>query len=315
VVKKKGEFVMGMESKFIWMNGELVPFEKATVHFLTPALHYGLGVFEGIRCYNTPKGPAVFRLTPHIQRLLDSLHILGVREFPYTHDQLCKAVNDTVRENGFSECYIRPLIYMGDGPLGLNLDASKPLVGIAAWEWGAYLGAEAAEKGIRMMVASFTRHHPNVNMTKAKITGNYPNSVMAKTMALRAGFDEAIMLDPNGLLAECTGENLFLVRGGKLYTTPRASILEGVTRDAVIAIARDLGYEVVEEVISRDQVYIADEAFLTGTAAECVAVCEVDFRKIGSGKMGPITRKIQETYHDAVRGQIKKYENWCELVG
>lgn len=306
---------MGMESKFIWMNGELVPFEKATIHFLTPALHYGLGAFEGIRCYSTSKGPAVFRLTEHLQRLVDSIHILGVIELPYTIEQMRTAVYETIRANGFLQCYIRPLIYMGDGPLGLSLDTSKPLLGIAVWEWGAYLGEEALEKGIRMMVSSFTRHHPNITMTKAKITGNYPNSVMAKTLALRAGFDEAIMLDPNGMLAECTGENLFLVRGGKLYTTSRATILEGITRDSIIAVARDMGYEVIEEAISRDQIYIADEAFLTGTAAECVAVCEVDFRKIGEGKTGPITRKIQNIYHDAIRGKLPKYESWCEYVG
>jgi len=306
---------MGTESKFIWMNGELVPFEKATVHFLTPALHYGLGVFEGIRCYNTDKGPAVFRLTEHLQRLVDSIHILGVLNFPYTVEQLRTATRETIRANGFSQCYIRPLIYMGEGPLGLNLDASKPMVGIAVWEWGAYLGEEALEKGVRMMVSSYTRHHPNVTMTKAKITGNYPNSVLAKTLAVRAGFDEAIMLDPNGLLAECSGENLFMIRGGKIYTTPRATILEGITRDSIITVASDMGYEVIEEPISRDQIYIADEAFLTGTAAECVAVCEVDFRKIGDGKMGPITRKIQKTFQDVVRGKVEKYEAWCDHVG
>ena len=306
---------MGYESQYIWINGKLVENEKATVHFLTPALHYGLGVFEGVRCYNTDKGPAVFRLTEHLQRLIDSIHILGALDFPYSIDQMRTAVNETIRANGFSQCYIRPLIYMGDGPLGLNLDASKPLLGIAAWEWGAYLGEEALEKGIRMMVSSFTRHHPNVTMTKAKVTGNYPNSVMAKTLALRAGFDEAIMLDPNGMLAECTGENLFLVRGGKLYTAPRATILEGITRDSIITVARGLGYEVIEEPISRDQIYIADEVFLTGTAAECVAVCEVDFRKIGNGKMGPVTKKIQSTFHDVIRGKVKEYESWCEYVG
>jgi len=305
---------MAMESKFIWMNGELVPFEKATVHFLTPALHYGLGVFEGIRCYSTDKGPAVFRLTEHIERLIDSIHILGVLDFPYSVEQLRAAVHETISANGLSQCYIRPLIYMGNGPLGLNLDASKPLVGIAVWEWGAYLGEEALEKGIRMMVSSYTRHHPNVTMTKAKITGNYPNSVMAKTLALRAGFDEAIMLDPNGMLAECTGENLFMVRDGKLYTAPRATILEGITRDSIITVARDMGYEVIEEPISRDQIYIADEAFLTGTAAECVAVCEVDFRKIGDGRMGPITRKIQKKFHEVIRGKVEKYEAWCDYV-
>ncbi|MFZ5818877.1 MAG: branched-chain amino acid transaminase [Chloroflexota bacterium] len=305
---------MAMESKYIWMDGKLVEFEKATVHFLTPALHYGLGVFEGIRCYNTSKGPAVFRLREHLERLVDSLEILGVREFPYSVEQLRQAVHETISVNEFSECYIRPLIYMAHGLLGLNLDASRPAVGIAVWEWGAYLGEEALEKGVRMMISSFTRHHPNVNMTKAKITGNYPNSVMAKTFAVRAGFDEAIMLDPNGLVSECTGENLFVVRGGKIYTTPRTSILEGITRDALITIARDLGYEVIEEQISRDQLYIADEVFLSGTAAECVSVTEIDYRKIGAGKAGPVARALQKAFHDAVRGKDAKYESWLDYV-
>lgn len=306
--------MMGMESKFIWMNGELVPFEKATVHFLTPALHYGLGAFEGIRCYNTPKGPAVFRLTDHLQRLLDSIHILGVREFPYSLDQLRSAVHETIRANGFAECYVRPLVYMGNGPLGLNLDASQPLLGIAVWEWGAYLGEEALEKGIRMMVASFTRPHPNTIMTKAKISGNYPNSVMAKTLALRAGFDEAIMLDPQGYVAECTGENLFVVRHGRIYTPYTATVLEGITRDTIFAVARDLGYEVLEEPISRDQLYIAEEAFVCGTAAECIGLSEIDFRTIGNGKMGPITRNIQRVYQDLIHGRVPKYEAWCDYV-
>jgi branched-chain amino acid aminotransferase len=305
---------MGMESKFIWMDGKLVEFEKATVHFLTPALHYGLGVFEGIRCYSTPKGPAVFRLREHLERLVDSVHILGVREFPYTVEQLREAVHQTIKANDFTQCYIRPLVYMANGALGLNLDASSPSVGIAVWEWGAYLGEESLEQGVRMMVSSFTRHHPNVTMTKAKITGNYPNSVMAKTLALRAGFDEAIMLDPTGLVAECTGENLFVVRGKKIHTAPRATVLEGITRDSVVTLAGDLGYEVVEEPISRDQLYIADEVFLTGTAAECVAVREIDFRTIGSGGMGPITRAIQKSFFQTARGDGKRSAEWLDPV-
>ena len=305
---------MGMESKYIWMDGKLVEFEKATVHVLAPALHYGLGAFEGIRCYNTPKGSAVFRLSEHLERLVDSIEILGVRDFPYSVEQLREAVHETIRANDFLECYVRPLIYMANGPLGLNLDVSKPSVAIAVWEWGAYLGADAFEKGIRMMVSSFTRQHPNASMTKAKITGNYPNSVMAKTLALRAGFDEAIMLDTNGLVSECTGENLFVVRGGKIYTAPRTTILEGITRDSIVTVARDLGYEVIEEQISRDQLYIADEVFLTGTAAECIAVCEIDFRKIGTGKAGPVVRAVQKVFHEAVHGQDARYEAWCDYV-
>jgi len=302
---------MAMESKYIWMDGKLVEYEKATVHFMTPALHYGMGVFEGIRCYSTPKGSGVFRLREHLERLIDSIQIFGVREFPYTVDQLRAAVHETIKANGLKECYIRPLIYMANGPLGLNLDASKPSVGIAVWEWGAYLNA-GEEGGIKVMISSFTRHHPNVTMTKAKVTGNYPNSVMAKTLALRAGFDEAIMLDPTGLVAECTGENLFVVRGGKLYTTLRANILEGITRDSIITMAGDMGYQVIEEPISRDQLYIADEVFLCGTAAECVAVREIDFRTIGSGKMGPITAAIQKAFFDTVRGNGKRSTEWLD---
>ena len=247
-----------MKSNYIWMDGELIPYERATVHFLTPTLHYGTGVFEGIRCYNTSKGPAVFRLRKHLDRFIKSILIAGIQDFAYTASQLYEAVHLTIRANGFSSCYIRPLVYMV-GPLGLDLDAWEPAVGIAVWEWAPLLGDDSAERGVRMMVSSFTRHHPNVMMTKAKITGNYVNSTMAKTLAKRAGFDEAVMLDPTGYVAECTGENLFLVREGAIYTPPRTTILEGVTRDALITLALDLEIPVIEEQISRDQLYTADE--------------------------------------------------------
>jgi branched-chain amino acid aminotransferase len=288
---------MGMESKYIWMNGELVEFEKATIHFLTPALHYGVGVFEGIRCYSTARGPAVFRLKEHVRRLVNSARVLGFRQLPYTKDELCEAIRLTVSANAFEECYIRPLIYLTDGGWNLTVDSGKPSVGIAVWEWNNYLGAEALEKGIRANITSFTRHHPNVMMTKAKITGNYSNSVLAKTESMRLGFDEAIMLDPQGYVAECTGENLFVVRDGKILTPPTAPVLEGITRDAVVTLARDLGFEVVETPISRDQLYIADEVFVCGTAAECIALREIDFRTIGEGKMGPVTRAVQQAFH------------------
>jgi branched-chain amino acid aminotransferase len=305
---------MGIESKYIWLNGGLVPFEKASVHFLTSGLHYGLSVFEGIRCYDTDQGPAVFRLREHSERLLNSAKILGFRTMPYTVDSVSDAIKETVAANGFKECYIRPLIYHTTPNPNLNLDVGEPNLGIAVWEWGQYLGPEAQERGIRVNVSSFTRHHPNVMMTKAKISGNYANSVLAKTESARLGFDEAIMLDPQGYLAECTGENLFLVRNGKVITPHTAAVLEGITRDSLITVAQDLGYEVVEQPVSRDQLYIADEMFLTGTAAECIAVTEVDFRVIGSGKMGPVTRRIQQAFHETIHGHGPHSAEWLDPV-
>src|SRR5574341_447224 len=215
---------MAMESKFIWMNGELVPFEKATLHFLTPALHYGAAVFEGIRAYNTAKGPAVFRLKEHVERLFDSARVFGFRELPWTVDQIREAVRQTVRANDFKDCYVRPLLYLDKGGWNLNVDNGKPSLAIAVWEWSNYLGEEALAKGIRANISSFTRHHPNVMMTKAKIAGNYANSFLAKTESVRLGFEEAILLDPEGYVAECTGENLFIVRGGKIYTPLTAPV-------------------------------------------------------------------------------------------
>jgi branched-chain amino acid aminotransferase len=306
---------MGMESKFIWKNGELVPFEQATLHFLTPALHYGAAVFEGIRSYNTPKGPAIFRLREHVERLFDSARVLGFREFPWSVDDLVKAHKDTVRANGFTDCYVRPLIYLDGGGWNLNVDSGKPSLMIAVWEWNNYLGDEALAKGIRANISSFTRHHVNVSMTKAKVSGNYANSILAKTESQRLGFEEAIMLDPQGYIAECTGENLFLIRKDKIITPSTAPVLEGITRHSIFTIARDLGYEVLEQPVSRDQLYIADEVFVCGTAAECIGLSEIDFRKIGNGKTGPITKKIQDVYHDAIRGKVKKYEEWCDYVG
>jgi len=305
---------MTLESKYIWMNGELVEFEKATVHFLTSALHYGAGVFEGIRCYDTPQGPAVFRLTEHMERLITSAKILGFRELPFTAEQLCEAAKMTIAANGFRECYIRPLIYHVTGNPNLNLDNGEAMVGIAVWEWGQYLGQEALERGVRANISSFTRHHPNVMMTKAKITGNYANSIFAKTESVRLGFDDAIMLDPQGYVAECTGENIFVVRKGQVYTPPTSAILEGITRDSLITVAWDLGYSVTEQPISRDHLYIADEVFVSGTAAECIAVCEVDFRVIGSGKMGPVTRSIQKAYHATVHGLGSRSAQWLDCV-
>ncbi|HVN53397.1 MAG TPA: branched-chain amino acid transaminase [Anaerolineaceae bacterium] len=305
---------MSKPTQFIWMNGELIDADKATIPFLNTALHYGVAVFEGIRCYQTPSGSAVFRLQEHIERLLDSAQILGFRSMPYTTDELIDAVNQVITANGFTQCYVRPLIFAGGPQTSLNLDDCPASVGITAWEWGAYLGEEAIEKGIRANVSSFTRHQPNVMMTKAKISGNYANSILAKTESARLGFDEAIMLDPQGYVAECTGENIFLVRKGNIYTTPTAAILEGITRDALLTICQDLGYEVIEQPVSRDQLYIADEVFVSGTAAEVVAVREIDFRQIGNGKMGPVTRKIQQAFQETIHGNGKHSAEWLYPV-
>jgi branched-chain amino acid aminotransferase len=305
---------MGMESKYIWMDGELVEFEKATVHILNPAMHYGAAVFEGLRAYNTPKGPAVFRLREHVERLLDSAQVFGVRKFAFTADDIVKAVKETVHVNGFTDCYVRPLLYLKGGAWNLNVDAGQPALAIAVWQWSNYLGEEALAKGIRANISSYTRHHPNVSMTKAKIAGNYVNSFLAKTESERLGFQEAIMLDPQGYVAECTGENLFMVRRGKLVTPATAPVLEGITRHTIHTIAKDLGYDVLEQPISRDQLYIADEVFVCGTAAECIGLSEIDFRTIGDGKTGPVTRAIQNVYHDLIRGKVAKYEEWCDYV-
>ncbi|HMN60382.1 MAG TPA: branched-chain amino acid transaminase [Anaerolinea sp.] len=302
------------KENLIWMDGELLEESRATVPFLTTALHYGLGVFEGIRCYHTARGPAIFRLDEHMQRLVNSAKILGFRSLPYTAEELGQACKQVVKANGFEACYIRPLIYHTSAQRSMNIDAGVAKVGIAAWEWGAYLGDEALESGVRMHVSSFTRHHPNVMMTKAKVTGNYANSSLAKTESVRLGFDEAVMLDPQGFVAECSGENLFIVRDGVIYTPSTPTVLEGITRDALMELAAGLGHRVVETQISRDQLYIADECFVCGTAAEVVPVTEIDFRVIGSGKMGPITRAIQKEFFALVHGEHARSAEWLDYV-
>ena len=305
---------MSTDKKYIWMDGEMLEAEKATVPFLNSALHYGLGVFEGIRAYKTDNGPAVFRLKEHMDRLIDSAMILGFRDMPYTSEALCQAVVDTVAANKVEQCYIRPLIYAGGPALSLNLDDTQPKVGIAVWQMGTYLGEEALEAGIRANIASFTRHHPNVMMTKSKSTGNYTNSTLAKTESMRLGFEEAIMLDPQGYVAECTGENLFTVRDGKVITPFTAAVLEGITRKSILTLCADLGIETIEQPISRDQLYISDELFVCGTAAECIAIREVDFRTIGIGRMGPVTRQIQKAFHAAVTGKGARSAEWLTYV-
>jgi branched-chain amino acid aminotransferase len=296
------------------MNGKMLPYAEATVHFMTSGLHYGVAVFEGIRCYATPAGPAVFRLSDHMRRLLDSAHVLGFLDLPFTAAQLTEAARQVVAANEFEECYIRPVIYLAEGGWNLTLDTGVPHAAIAAWKWEAYLGEDALQRGVRANVSSFTRHHSNVMMTKAKISGNYANSVLARTESLRLGFDEAIMLDPQGYVAECTGENIFLVRRGKLYTPPAAAILEGITRDTLIALAGELGLALSEQPISRDQLYVADEVFVCGTAAEVIALREIDGRKIGSGEAGPITRLLQKEYSNVVHGRHSLSTRWLEPV-
>ncbi len=304
---------MSSRSEYIWMDGKLIPYDDATIHINTNSLHYGYGAFEGIRTYKTDRGPAVFRLRDHFDRFLNSSRILGVQDFPYTVDELCQATIEVINANGYQSCYVRPLLYF-DGSFGLNLDQTEAHVSISTWEWGTYLGEGSLEKGVHMGVSSFTRHHMNVNMTKAKITGNYANSVLAKTESVRNGFDEAIMLDPEGHVAECSGENLFLVKKGIIYTPPRAAILEGITRDTLITLAADLDYPVVEETISRDQLYIADEVFACGTAAEVTPVTRIDHRPVGNGKRGPVTKRLQESFFKAVEGKGKRSTEWLEYV-
>jgi branched-chain amino acid aminotransferase len=302
-----------MKSDLIWLDGKLVPFDQATVHILSPSLHYGAAVFEGIRCYDTHLGPAIFRLHDHLQRFVESIHILGIKDFPYSIETLRQAVYQTIKANHFTECYIRPLMYL-QGPLGLNMDNSEPRVGIAAWEWGPYLGEAAKETGIHMMVSSFTRLHSNVNMTKSKVTGNYVNSLLVKTLAIRSGYDDAVILEPSGFVAECTGENIFIVRKGILYTPPLSIVLEGITRDSVITLAGDMNIPFQETMITRDQLYVADEVFICGTAAEIVGARSIDHRAIGEGKPGPITRSLSEDYLANAHGKGKHSDQWLDYV-
>ncbi|MEI7618079.1 MAG: branched-chain amino acid transaminase [Actinomycetota bacterium] len=296
----------------IWMNGELVDWDKAQVHVLTHTLHYGTGVFEGIRAYPTDNGPAVFRLTEHIKRLFNSAHIMGM-EIPYTVDELVQATKETVASTGLPGCYVRPLAYYGYGEMGLNTLPCRTDVAIACWPWGAYLGDDAVSKGVRMKISSWTRHDHNTMPPAAKTVGNYVNSSLAKVEALKAGYDEAIMLAPNGLIAECTGENIFAVRNGIIITPPlSAGALEGITQNSVMTIARDQGFDVRVDNLARSDLYIAEEIFVCGTAAEISSVNSVDDRAVPCP--GPKTKVIAEIYLDAVKGKVDKYKHWCELA-
>jgi branched-chain amino acid aminotransferase len=305
---------MSIKTEKIWFNGAMVRWEDAKIHVLAHALHYGTAYFEGIRCYALENGrSAVFRLTDHMRRFADSGKILGF-PLPYSVEQVQQATLDLIRANNLKECYIRPLAFVGLGDMGLYAPKNPVEVCIAVWPWGAYLGDEGLKNGIRAKVSSYTRHHVNVMMTKSKAAGNYINSVLAKTEVKKAGYDEAIMLDAEGYVSEASGENIFIVRNGRVKTTPLTSILPGITRDSIITIARDNGYEVVEERFTRDELYTADEAFFTGTAAELTPIREVDDRQVGAGRRGPITEEIQRSFFDVIKGKEKKYSHWLAYV-
>ena len=297
----------------IWMDGELVPWREAQVHVLTHSLHYGMGVFEGVRAYKTDAGTAIFRLQEHTDRLFGSAHIM-MMPAPFDKETINTAQITAVRENQLQSAYIRPMFFYGAEGMGLRADNLKVHAVVAAWEWGAYLGADNMEKGIRIKTSSYTRHHVNITMCKAKATGNYINSMLALNEALQSGYDEAMLLDDHGFVAEGSGENIFIVRDDVLYTPDTSSALEGITRDTLMELARDLGMTVVEKRISRDEVYLADEAFFTGTAAEVTPIREVDHRAIGSGSRGPVTEQLQSLYFDVVHGRVEKYNDWLTVV-
>ncbi len=303
-----------MKADKIWLDGKFVDWDEANVHVCTHTLHYGLGVFEGIRCYKCANGrSAVFMLDAHVDRLFDSAHI-GQLEIPFDKAEIASVCKEVVKVNGFDECYIRPIAFMGDSQLGLYVKEFKVRVAIIAWVWGAYLGDEGLANGIRAKVSSFLRHHVDAGMTKAKICGNYVNSIFAKREAVSLGFDEAIMLDTEGYVSEASGENIFVVKKGRIKTTPLTSVLPGITRACVIEIARDLGFEVVEERFTRDELYTVDEAFFTGTAAEVTPIREVDGRRIGPGKPGPVTLSLQKRFFEAARGMHGQYESWLSYL-
>ncbi len=306
---------MGMDDRdgVIWMDGEYVDWREAKVHVLTHTLHYGLGAFEGVRAYRTDKGTAIFRLEDHTRRLLRSAHILGM-PMPYDEDTLNQVQREIVRRNGLESAYIRPLVYYGAEGLGLHAESLTTHVAIATWEWGAYLGAENLERGIRICTSSYTRHHVNAAMSKAKANGQYTNSILALSEATSRGFDEALLLDVAGYVAEGSGENFFLVMDGVIHTPELTSALAGITRATVITIAEELGYTVRERLITRDEVYVADEAFFTGTAAEVTPIREYDGRTIGSGSRGPVTERIQQAYFDQVYDRHGAHPEWLTYV-
>ncbi len=297
----------------IWFDGEMVPWREAQVHVLTHTLHYGMGVFEGLRAYHAEQGTAIFRLKAHTDRLYRSAHILGM-DIPFDKETLNAAHKAVIRENKLDSAYIRPMCFYGAEGMGLRADNLKVHTIVAAWDWGSYLGDEGMEKGIRIKTSSFTRHHVNIAMCKAKANGNYMNSMLALQEALRDGYDEALLLDVDGFVAEGSGENIFIVRDGVIYTPELTSALEGITRDTIFALAQDNGLEIREKRITRDEVYVADEAFFTGSAAEVTPIRELDGRHIGSGSRGPVTEKLQRQYFDLVHGRLDRYRDWLDYV-
>ncbi|MFO7718197.1 MAG: branched-chain amino acid transaminase [Thermodesulfobacteriota bacterium] len=305
---------MVQKAEKIWFDGELVDWDAAQVHVLTHTLHYGVGVFEGIRCYKGSDGrPGIVRLKEHVERLFDSARAVEM-EIPFSQEEITAAIEKTVRVNNLDEGYIRPLAFIGDGVMGVHPGPNPVRVIIATWPWGAYLGDEALHKGIRVRTSSFSRHHVNVMMTKAKVCGNYVNSVLAKREAVADGYDEALMLDVDGYVAEATGENIFIVKHGVLKTPPLGAILGGITRDCLITLAQDMGYTVLEQRFTRDELYNAEEAFFCGTAAEVTPIREVDRRQVGAGQAGPVTQLLQQEYFRVVRGDNLKYAGWLHQL-
>ena len=298
---------------FIWFDGKLVPWREATTHVLTHTLHYGMGVFEGVRAYETAQGPAIFRLQDHTDRLFRSAHILGMN-IPFSKEDINAAHLAVLKENGLKSGYFRPMAFYGSGKLGVAPKKDDVQVIVAAWPWGAYLGEDALEQGIRVKTSSFTRHHVNITMCKPKPNGTYMNSILANNEAPADGYDEALLLDVEGYVAEGSGENIFIIRKGKLYTPDLTSALEGITRDTVVTIAQEMGLQIIEKRITRDEVYTADEAFFTGTAAEITPIRELDRRQIGEGKRGPITTEIQARYFACVKGEDKNHTDWLTFV-
>ncbi len=297
----------------IWFDGEMVPWREAQVHVLTHTLHYGMGVFEGVRAYHADQGTAIFRLPEHTRRLFDSAKIMSMN-CPFSSDEINAAQIAAVRENNLDSAYIRPMMFYGSEGMGLRADNLKVHVIVAAWEWGSYLGAENMEKGIRIKTSSFTRHHVNISMCKAKANGHYINSMLALQEAVQDGYDEALLLDVEGFVAEGSGENIFVIRDGVIYTPDLTSALNGITRNTLFQLAAELGIDIVEKRITRDEIYIADEAFFTGTAAEVTPIRELDNRPVGNGTRGPITEKLQSLYFDVVHGRVEKFNHWLTPV-